>query len=114
MATQSRYNVRVSHLLLKEDLPELPKQLRDDFLFYQQQLVRNPQNPPRIPSHRLDGTLKNHRVLEIEWAGIEYRLVYRIHDQPAPRWVEILSFAEHDLAYARANTRLERGKSQRK
>lgn len=91
--------------MTSQDVPELPAELRDDLLRYQQVLSLNPVDTRGIPNHLLKGQLKNYRALEIEWNGVAYRLVYRIYDSPAPRRVEILSFAKHDPAHDRAIAR---------
>ncbi|MDB9524673.1 hypothetical protein PN498_01620 [Oscillatoria sp. CS-180] len=69
---------------------------------YQRVLSLDPITTKNIPNHSLKGKLANYRALEIDWNGIAYRLVYRIYDSPAPRRVDVLSFAEHDPAYERA------------
>jgi len=90
---------------MAQDVPELPAELRHDLLRYQQILTLDPVNARGIPNHALKGPLKHYRALEIEWNRVAYRLVYRIYESPAPRRVEILSFAEHDPAYDRAIAR---------
>lgn len=110
MVTQSRYEVQVHPQVYSQDLPELPEQLQDEFLFYQQVLTIIPQNPSRVPSHNLKGSLTDYRALDVEWEGNPnaYKLVYRIYEKPAPRRVVIISFAEHDPAYDRAKNRTGR------
>jgi hypothetical protein len=56
--------------------------------------------------------VKLHKLVSVEdipflptQYGSSYRLVYRIFDKPAPKRVEVLSFAEHDPAYERAKAR---------
>lgn len=58
-----------------------------------------------FPSHDLRGDLKHYRALEIDYNGMSYCIVYRIYDSTAPKWVQVISFAEHDLAYERAKER---------
>jgi hypothetical protein len=49
--------------------------------------------------------LKGCRAIEIDYQGIAYRLVYKIHEKPTPKRVVILSFAEHNPAYEKAKKR---------
>ena len=58
-----------------------------------------------LESHNLTGKLKGCWAIEIDYQGIAYRLVYKIHEKPAPKRVVILSFAEHDPAYEKAKKR---------
>jgi hypothetical protein len=51
------------------------------------------------------GKLKGCRAIDIDWNGVSYRLVYQIHEKSSPKRVLILSFAEHDPAYEKANQR---------
>jgi hypothetical protein len=53
----------------------------------------------------LMGKLKGCRAIDIDWNGVSYRLVYQIHEKSSPKRVLILSFAEHDPAYEKANQR---------
>ncbi|NJN74767.1 MAG: hypothetical protein HC799_19255 [Limnothrix sp. RL_2_0] len=54
--------------------------------------------------------------MEIPWGDDPnaYRLVYKIVDSPAPRYVKIMSFAEHNPAYEVAILRLKKDKEKRK
>jgi mRNA interferase RelE/StbE len=88
-----------------EDIPLLPEELREDFIQYQRVLKLNPYQTRGVPSHDLRGDLKNHRALEMSCNGVSYRLVYRAYESPSPKQVQIISFAEHDLAYERAKER---------
>jgi mRNA-degrading endonuclease YafQ of YafQ-DinJ toxin-antitoxin module len=90
---------------LENDLSQLPLQLQDNWQKYQQILALDPYQTLGISSHNLIGKLKGCRALEIEWNGVSYRLVYRIYEKPAPKRVVILSFAEHDPAYEKAQNR---------
>lgn len=76
---------------MAQDVPELPAELRDDVLRYQQILALDPVDARGVPNHALKGQLKHCRALEIEWNRVAYRLMYRIYESPAPRQVEILS-----------------------
>jgi len=86
-------------------LPLLPEELREDFIQYQRVLKLDPHQTRGIPSHDLRGDLKNYRAMEIDCNGLSYRLVYRAYESPSPKRVQIISFAEHDLAYERAKER---------
>lgn len=108
MGTKSRYRVKVNPLVSREDLPLLPPELQQDFKDYCESIfVQDPYGCFGLPNHTLKGKLSHCRALEIEWQGNPnaFRLVYRIHEKPAPSRVDILSFAEHDLAYEKAKER---------
>lgn len=105
MVTKKRYQVKLHNLLIPNDLPALPSEIRTDLTQYQKVLSLNPYQTKGIPSHNLTGDLSGYRALEIDWNGISYRLVYRIYDKPAPKRVLIVSFAEHDPAYEKAKQR---------
>ncbi|WGS73769.1 hypothetical protein [Pseudanabaena galeata] len=88
-----------------EDLPLLPEFLRDDLAKYQFILAIDPVQTQGVPSHDLRGDLRRYRALEIDYRGVYYRLVYRVYESPTPKRVQVISFAEHDLAYERAKER---------
>ncbi len=90
---------------LQDDIRRLPSQLQDNWQKYQKILALDPDQTLGISSHNLIGKLKGCRALEIDWNGVSYRLVYRIHEKPSPKRVVILSFAEHDPAYEKAQNR---------
>lgn len=108
MVTRIRFQVQINQTVVRNDLPALPLNLREDFSRYQQVLTLDPYATRKVPSHNLKGELTGHRALEIDWEGVAYRLVYRIYETPAPKRVVILSFAEHDPAYERAIERKTR------
>jgi mRNA interferase RelE/StbE len=100
---KSRYLIKSHRLVEEQDLRELPSALQSIFADIRQSvLIADPHRCLGLPNHSLRGELTNYRALEIDWQGIAYRLVYRIYETPAPKRVVILSFAEHDPAYARA------------
>lgn len=104
-----KYQINRHPSLVSEDIPLLPDDLKSDFYrIFEPYLQVDPHFCCGHPSHNLTGKLKNCRSLEIEFDGDPnaYRLVYRIHDKPAPRRVEIISFAKHDPAYEIAKERL--------
>ena len=103
MATQ--YKIQINQSVIQQDIPELSQELQDDFVRYQQVLSIDPHETRGIPSHGLTGKLARYRSIEIDWLGVAYRLVYRIYESPSPKRVLILSFAEHDDAYERAQDR---------
>ena len=106
MGTKSKYRVKVSHFVIKEDLPQLPAELRQYFSAICNSIfVEDPYNCFGLNSHNLKGDLRGYRALEIDWNQISYRLVYRIYEKPAPKRVLILSFAEHDPAYEKVKAR---------
>jgi len=99
------YKVTLHQDIQSEDLSLLPEELREKFIQYQRVLKLDPYQTKGIPSHDLRGDLRNHRSLEIDFDGASYRLVYRIYGLPSPKRIQIISFAEHDLAYERAKNR---------
>jgi mRNA interferase RelE/StbE len=103
VATQ--YTIQINQAVIQQDLAELPEELQADFGRYQQVLAIDPHRTRGLPSHNLTGKLTNCRSLEIDCEGVAYRLVYRIYESPSPKRVLILSFAEHDDAYERAQDR---------
>lgn len=104
--TRPRYQIKSHKLIEREDLPTLPRELQTDFsLLYSPTLAVDPYKTRGVPSHTLTGDLSGYRALEIDWAGIAYRLVYRVSEKPAPRRVLILSFDKHDSAYDKAKAR---------
>lgn len=107
MAT--RYRLKIHPKVITEDLPSLPEELQIDFdEIFKPILHIDPKNCDGLPHHPLTGKLRNWQALEIEWEGNPnaYRLVYRIFDKPAPKHVEIISFAQHNPAYDNAKLRL--------
>ena len=111
MATKFRYVLKIHPLVNREDIPDLPAELRADFFeVFIPILTTDPYNCEGFPYHKLKGRLKGYHALEIEWLGNPnaYRLVYRIYEKPAPKRVLIISFAEHDAAYDRAKQRTGR------
>ena len=124
MATKSKYEVQAHKLIEIEDLPSLPKELKEDYIDISESILAyDPKNCFGFPRHYLKGKLKDCMALEIEWEGDPnaYRLVYRILEKPAPKRVEILSFAKHeksldgvDPPYSKAQERLGRLPSQKK
>jgi len=85
----------------------VPYAMQKDFWeIYQLILKTDPYNCGGFPNHALKGKLKGYRALEIDWNGVAYRLVYRIYEKPSPRQVLVISFAEHDPAYAKAVARV--------
>lgn len=99
------YNVSLHQDIQGEDIPLLSETLQDDFRQYQKVLKLDPYHTKNIPSHDLRGDPKNYRAIEIDYYGISYRLVYRVYESPSPKRVQVISFAEHDLAYQRAKER---------
>ena len=109
MAT--KYQLKIHPKVFAEDIPNLPEDLKTDFdEIFKPVLQFDPHNCDGLSCHLLTGKLKNWQALEVEWEGDPnaYRLVYRIFDKPAPRHVEIISFAPHDPAYDNAKVRLGR------
>ena len=99
------YRINLHQSINTDDLSLLPEALRDDFIQYQRVLKLDPYQTRNIPCHDLYGELRNFRALEIDYNGVSYRLVYRVYESPSPKRVQVLSFAEHDLAYQRAKER---------
>jgi mRNA interferase RelE/StbE len=90
---------------VQEDIANLPAELQEKWLQYQNILSLDPYTTLGFPSHSLIGKLSGFRALEIDWNRVAYRLVYRIYGKPPPQRVVILSFAEHNDAYSFAKQR---------
>ena len=102
---KQKYRVSFHPLVGVEDLPLLPQALRDDIADFQLTLSIDPYKTNELSSHDLRGDLRHYRALEIDYNGVCYRLVYRVYESPTPKRVQVISFAEHDLAYERAKER---------
>ena len=61
MATQ--YKIQINQSVIQQDLPE---ELQDDFVRYQQVLAIDPNGTRGIPSHGLTGKLAHYRSIEID------------------------------------------------
>lgn len=104
MATRNHYLVQwVTDF--QHDLVCLPVELQARWPKYQKLLAIDPHQTLGWPSHNLMGKLKGCRAIDIDWNGVSYRLVYQIYEKSSPKRVLILSFAEHDPAYEKANQR---------
>ncbi|WP_242018512.1 hypothetical protein [Pseudanabaena sp. FACHB-1998] len=90
----------------QQDLVELSPELNRDFkAICNTAFTQDPYGCFGLPSHDLRGDLKNYRALELDHDGVCYRIVYRVYESPSPKRVHVISFAEHDLAYAVAKLR---------
>ncbi len=108
---KSNYLFQKHSKIESEDLPALPYELQEDFRdLYKPILMADPYRCSGFPNHTLSGKLKDYRTLEIEWAGISYRLVYCVYESPAPKHVFVVSFDEHNPAYQKAKQRTGRAK----
>lgn len=108
---RSNYLFQKHPKIEREDLPTLLAELQEDFRdLYKPILMADPYHCGGFPNHILVGKLKDYRTLEIEWAGICYRLVYRVYESPAPKRVFVVSFDKHDAAYEKAKQRTGRDK----
>ncbi|KOP27288.1 hypothetical protein AMR41_05835 [Hapalosiphon sp. MRB220] len=116
MGTVSKFHVKIHHKVKSEDLPNLSKELQDDFWeVFIPILEIDPYGCSGLNNHDLVRDLKGWKAVEIEdeTAGYidTYRLIYQITDTPKIKTVEIASIALHDPAYDRAHERVaERGK----
>lgn len=109
MSIRSKYLFQTHALVISEDLPALPSELRATFLNeYRSILSADPYDCSGLPNHDLTGRLKDYRTLDIDWEGVSYRLVYRVYESPAPKRVYVVSFDEHDPAYEKAKERTGR------
>ncbi len=112
-----KYLFRPDNRVISDDLKQLPLELRDLFFSdIKKSLNDNPEKPKKFSNHDLFGKLSGYLALEIPWADDPnaYRLVYKIIDSPAPRYVKIISFAKHDPAYKLATLRVEEDKAKKK
>jgi hypothetical protein len=107
---KNSYRVRRLQAVVDRDFSELPPELREDYyLFFAPLLGSDPRSLlGKASNHRLRGALQGFRAIDRIGDDESYRLVYRILDKSAPRTVWIYSFAEHDLAYERAQLRRKR------
>jgi len=109
VAAKSNYLFRKHPKIDTEDLPALPIELQEDFAeLYKPILMTDPYRCGGFPNHALIGNLKDYRTLDIDWAGVSYRLVYRVYESPAPKRIYVVSFDEHDPAYEKAKERSPR------
>ena len=99
------YKLVLHHHIQSEDLVLLLEELQKKFIQYQKVLKIDPYQTKGMSSHNLQGNLKNYRALEIDFEGTSYRLVYRVYNSSSPKYINIISFGEHDLAYERAIAR---------
>ncbi len=99
------YKLALHQHIQSEDLVLLPEELQKKFIQYQKVLKIDPYQTKGMSSHNLQGNLKNYRALEIDFEGTSYCLVYRVYNSSSPRYINIISFGEHDLAYERAIAR---------
>jgi len=108
VAIRAKYLLQVRPLVLSEDLPNLPTILKTDFEgLFKPIFQSNPDTGGILSFHKLKGDLRGYHALEIRFDEMEYRLVYRIHDKPAPKRVKVISFDIHDPAYEKAKQRVE-------
>jgi len=107
----SNFHVQNHPLIRKQDLPNLPKELQEDFdEIFLDILNEDPYDRCGFPGHILTrDPLKGWRTFDIiDEHKIAYRLVYRIIDTPSIKRVEIVSFDSHDSAYSKAEARAPR------
>jgi mRNA interferase RelE/StbE len=112
VGSKSKYLIKVRPQVESDDLVALPDEIRDIYRDLIEVLELDPHDCLGLPSHSLRGLLMGCRAIEI--SVNEYRLVYKIHEKPAPRRVEVLSFAEHDPAYELATERIGKSKDKNK
>lgn len=107
MDTTSKFQVRIHPLVKKQDLPRLPRELRQDFYeIFVLVLETDPYECNGLPCHTLARELAGWRTMDIDECGVAYRLVYKISDSsPKSMRVDIVSFDIHDPAYDKAKER---------
>jgi mRNA interferase RelE/StbE len=108
----SRFYVKRSSLIVKEDFSNLPIVLQEDWEIFESLLEEDPYAPESlvgegfgIGSHDLKRELIGYRALEIDYLGEAYRMVYKITDIPNVRRVDVYSFDRHNAAYDKAKNR---------
>jgi mRNA interferase RelE/StbE len=108
----SKFYIKRSPLIVKEDFPNLPIALQEDWELFQLLLEENPYAPESlvgegfgIKSHNLRRELNGCRALEIDYLGEAYRIIYKITDNVNTRRVDVYSFDRHNPAYDKANNR---------
>ncbi len=113
MGTTSKFYVKTDPKVKSEDLPQLSKELQDDFWeIFVTILSLDPYGCKGFGNHDLLRELQGCRALEFEeeidgYIDV-YRLVYRITDTPKNKTVEIVSIGLHDSAYDRAHQRIKK------
>lgn len=108
----SKFYIKRSPLIVKEDFPNLPTVLQEDWEIFQSLLEENPYSPESlvgegcgIGSHDLKRELSGYRALEIDYLGEAYRIIYKITDNVNAKRVDVYSFDRHNPAYDKANNR---------
>jgi hypothetical protein len=108
----SKFYVKRSSLIVREDFSNLPTALQEDWDIFQSLLEENPYSPESlvgegfgIGSHDLKRELSGYRALEIDYLGEAYRIVYKVTDNLDVRRVDVYSFDRHNPAYDKAKNR---------
>ena len=104
MAMRAKYLLQVHPLVLSEDLPTILKTEVEGL--FKPIFQSNPDTGGILSCHKLKGDLRGYHALEIRFDEMEYRLVYRIYDKPAPKRLKVISFDIHDPAYEKARQRV--------
>lgn len=105
MDTLSEFFVKVHQQVYKQDIPNLPEQLQQDFERISKKILKvDPYNRRGLKDHDLDPKreLAGCKTFDINYMGDVYRIVYKINDLPKVMRVDILSFDFHDAAYDKA------------
>lgn len=107
MDTSIKFYVWVHPKVRKDDLPNLPPKLKDDFdELFLKVLATDPYTRRGLPGHSLERELDGHDTIDIKYLGEAYRIVYRIDDRPQAMRVDLYSFDRHDSAYDKAKSRM--------
>jgi mRNA interferase RelE/StbE len=109
--SKPKYQVEIWAAVRDTDLPELPDEIAAQFNDYIAILKLDPINRLGHPGHDLGRRLAGCQTFDIEVN--DYRLIYRIHANNSPKWVEVISFGAHDPAYDRAIDRIEQRRRRR-
>jgi mRNA interferase RelE/StbE len=107
----SEFFVKVHRQFYKQDIPNLPDELQENFeSIFKQVLKIDPYNRRGLKGHDLDPRreLAGCKTFDINYLGDEYRIIYKINDSPGVMRVDVLSFDFHDSAYDKAANRLYR------
>lgn len=107
----SEFFVRVHQQVYKQDIPNLPDKLQEDFEnIFKKVLKVDPYNRRGLKGHDLDPRreLSGCKTFDITYLGDSYRIIYKINDLPRIMSVDVLSFDFHDSAYDKAADRIYR------
>jgi mRNA interferase RelE/StbE len=106
VGTSINYFVWICPSVKAEDLPNLPRELQEQFAnLFVPILKVDPHERRGLRGHQLERELSGYTTIDINYLGVEYRIVYRVDDRPQAMRVDVYSFDAHDAAYDKAKNR---------